>query len=177
MSNDLESALEAEIVAQELIRLAEKLRARSAQASVNDASEAPPSEPRPRKRREVGETYLSVARQLYRARRQRTEFWSTELFGEPAWDIMLDLYIHACEGRDISVSSACIASCVPATTASRWMNLLESHGLVERQKARHDFRVQYVQLTIEGTRHMQRFLRQVACGHQVEAERLSLRRK
>ena len=42
------------------------------------------------------------------------------LFADPAWDIMLDLFAARIEGKDITVSSAGIAACVPPTTALRW---------------------------------------------------------
>ena len=41
-----------------------------------------------------------------------------ELFGEPAWDILLDLYIANVENKPVSVSSACIGSAAPPTTGS-----------------------------------------------------------
>jgi hypothetical protein len=112
MNNDLDTAREAEVVAQDLIRLAARLRDRSARASASTEPAPPAREAGSRKWRDAGETYLALAQRIYNARRQRAEFWPAELFGEPVWDIMLDLYIRACEGRDVSVTSACIASSV-----------------------------------------------------------------
>src|SRR3546814_1454123 len=56
----------------------------------------------------------------------------SELFGEPAWDMLLDLYAAALEGRRLSVSSSCLAAGVPPTTALRWQRLLVERELVER---------------------------------------------
>jgi DNA-binding MarR family transcriptional regulator len=170
MNNDLDTAREAEIVAQDLIRLAARLRDRSAQASASTEPALPAREAGSRKWRDAGETYLPLAQRIYRARRQRAEFWPAELFGEPVWDILLDLYIRACEGRDVSVTSACVASSVPSSTALRWLNLLESNGLVDRHDAPHDSRVHYVRLTMDGTRRMQQFLRQIEGDHRGKTE-------
>ena len=55
--------------------------------------------------------WVELARQTYDDRRRRTKiFRSEELFGEPAWDILLDLYIAHADGKPVSVSSACIGS-------------------------------------------------------------------
>ena len=57
--------------------------------------------------------WVELARQTYEDRRRRTKiFQSEELFGEPAWDILLDLFIAAKERRRVSVTSACIGSAV-----------------------------------------------------------------
>ena len=37
--------------------------------------------------------HLALARELYSARRRRARFFPAALFGEAAWDILLDLYI------------------------------------------------------------------------------------
>jgi hypothetical protein len=43
----------------------------------------------------------------------RARYFKRELFKDPAWDILLDLYVARADGRGISVSSACIASGAP----------------------------------------------------------------
>lgn len=44
---------------------------------------------------------------------------SGDIFGEPAWDLLLDLYIREKSGARSSVTSACIGSRAPHTTALR----------------------------------------------------------
>jgi DNA-binding MarR family transcriptional regulator len=79
------------------------------------------------------QTMLDYAKRLYRERRQREEaFAPFDLFGEPAWDLLLDLFIAGEERRAISVSSACIAAVVPPTTALRWIAALHERGLITR---------------------------------------------
>ncbi len=70
-------------------------------------------------------TPLQRAKEYYRKRRLRERmFGNPDLFADPAWDILIDLFIASEEGRKISVSSACIASAVPTTTALRWIKIL-----------------------------------------------------
>ncbi len=80
-------------------------------------------------------------------RRARVNFLPSELFGEPAWDMLLDLYIAESDGKRISVSSACIASGVPATTALRWLSRMEEMGLIKRTSDHRDKRRIYVAIT------------------------------
>jgi len=55
---------------------------------------------------------LAHAKRLYAARRKRNHaFAGYDLFGEPCWDILLDLFIAGEERNLIGVSSACIAAC------------------------------------------------------------------
>lgn len=104
-------------------------------------------------------TALATARHAYWLRRQRSQiFGSAELFGEPAWDILLDLYIAHAEGKPVSVSSACIGSASPATTGLRWLAVLTEHGLIAREADEHDHRRIMVRLTKHGVTAMERFL-------------------
>lgn len=74
---------------------------------------------------------VEEARRLYRLRRLRDREFGPALFGEPAWDLLLDLYIAASDPL-VSVMSASIAACVSTQDTARWLTLLEQHGLVER---------------------------------------------
>lgn len=95
--------------------------------------------------------WVELARQTYDDRRRRTKiFRSDELFGEPAWDILLDLFIAAKERRRVSVTSACIGSAVPSTTALRWITILEKQGLLVREADPGDARRVYVKLSARG---------------------------
>ena len=91
-----------------------------------------------------------LARRLYSQRRRRSRHLPAGLFGEPAWDILLDLFIAAEDGRRIPVTSACIAADVPATTGLRWLQVLENNELVERRADPADGRRTHVALTVAG---------------------------
>jgi hypothetical protein len=70
----------------------------------------------------------------------------TDLFADPAWEILLDLFIEEAEGRPVTVTSACIAAKVPQTTGLRWLERLVKSGLIERMPDRTDGRRVYVTL-------------------------------
>lgn len=73
-----------------------------------------------------------AARRYLKARRWREAMLPNNMFADPAWDILLDLYASESEGLAVSVSDACHAASVPATTALRWLSRLEQAGLIER---------------------------------------------
>jgi DNA-binding MarR family transcriptional regulator len=52
----------------------------------------------------------------------------------------------------VTVSDACIAASVPATTALRWFAKMEENGLIVRRQDPHDARRAHVELT-EGAAH------------------------
>ncbi len=97
------------------------------------------------------ELYVEQARKTYALRRKRTGIFGTvEIFGEPAWDILLDLYIAEFENKPVCVSSACIGSSSPPTTGLRWLGVLSDQGFVERQHDPNDQRRILVRLTQRG---------------------------
>ena len=99
--------------------------------------------------------WLEQARRTYRARRSRAELFGDEtLFGEPAWDILLDLFIAAKSGKRVPVTSACIGAAVPTTTALRWLTLLEERGLVVREADDTDARRVFVRLSADAYARM-----------------------
>ena len=68
-----------------------------------------------------------------KARRLRQRFFDNELFGEPAWDILLDLYVTESRANRPSVSEMCIAASVPATTALRYLDALARREMIIRE--------------------------------------------
>lgn len=136
-------------LADELVAIAARLR----DVAASPAAEAI-TRPTPRSERR----YLALARQAYALRRKRAGiFGNPELFGEPAWDILLDLYIAHAEAKPVSVSSACIGSAAPATTGLRWLGVLADEGLVVRENDPEDHRRVLVRLTRKGITAMERF--------------------
>lgn len=95
---------------------------------------------------------------LYGNRRRRVKLFGADLFGEPAWDILLDLYIATETGKQISVTSACIGAAVPLTTALRWLTMLEARRLIVRENDDRDARRSYVRLSDLGRELMDRYL-------------------
>jgi len=67
-------------------------------------------------------------RALLTVRRLRLDIFGSELFGEPAWDMLLALYEAHLEQRALSKSSLHLASMAPWPTALRWMDRTTTGG-------------------------------------------------
>ncbi len=81
-----------------------------------------------------------AVRRMLRQRRMREQYFPADLFADPAWDMLLDLYAARLERQPVSVSSLCIAAAVPATTALRWIKTMTDAGLFLREADPHDGR-------------------------------------
>ena len=86
-------------------------------------------------------------RQVIRQRQARMRFFDGALFGDPAWDMLLDLTASRAEHQAVSVTSLCIASGVPATTALRWVKQMVDVGLFERTEDESDKRRAFIALS------------------------------
>ena len=96
-------------------------------------------------------------RALIRKRQARTRFFEAELFADPAWDILLDLTAARAEGRRVSVTSLCIASGVPPTTALRWIAQMTRQGLLRREEDLVDRRRAFIALSDSAVEAMARY--------------------
>lgn len=104
---------------------------------------------------------VELAKREYNRRALRTEFFARSYFGEPAWDILLDLFVTQAGGYRVSVTSACIASRVAATTALRWLAILEKEGLILRRPDHQDKRREWIEITELGHNRLRAYLRAV----------------
>lgn len=102
----------------------------------------------------------SVARALIAWRRRRADAFdgAAVLFSDPAWAVLLDLYVEEAAGRRVSVTSACIAAGVPAATGLRWLARLETAGLIVRRDDEVDRHRAFVALTPDARTAMTRWL-------------------
>ena len=87
-----------------------------------------------------------AVRRMLRQRRMREQYFPADLFADPAWDMLLDLYTARLERQPVSVSSLCIAAAVPATTALRWIKTMTDAGLFLREADPHDGRRIFIAL-------------------------------
>lgn len=109
------------------------------------------------------QTLAAIARRLIVERRVRDRLLNIpELFGEPAWDMLLDLFVAHLSGKQVSTSSACISSTAPATTGLRYIKALEDKKLVKRVRHKSDGRVVYICLTDEAVAQMTHLLSRYA---------------
>jgi DNA repair protein RadC len=91
--------------------------------------------------------FANALRTIRRRELRRSLIGSPEFFGEPAWDMLVDLFVHDCAGKPVSTSSLCIASGVPPTTALRLLHRLCDAGIMLRRRDAYDGRVQLIELT------------------------------
>jgi FixJ family two-component response regulator len=86
------------------------------------------------------EQLTAYIRDQLRRETKRREIGGGELFGDPAWAMLLDLLLARIEGRRVSVSSACIASGAPMSTALRLVRRLVDEEVLCRLPDEHDRR-------------------------------------
>jgi DNA-binding MarR family transcriptional regulator len=103
-----------------------------------------------------------LVQEILRSRRRREKLFGGDLFGEPAWDILLELFSAELAQKKLSVSAACYASAVPHTTALRWLGKLEDDGWITRMDDPFDGRRSWLVLTDHGSDRMRHFLSNVA---------------
>lgn len=84
---------------------------------------------------------------VIRARRLRGRYFFDDLFADPVWDMMLDLLSAEILCRRVTITDLCGAAAVPATTALRWIKVMEQHRMLIRRPDRHDSRRIYVELS------------------------------
>jgi DNA-binding MarR family transcriptional regulator len=96
-------------------------------------------------------------RAMIKLRRMRDRFFEPSLFADPGWDILLDLYAAADEGKSVSVSSLCIAAAVPPTTALRWITNMTEAGLLVRVQDPGDARRVFIELSPDTLKQMQAY--------------------
>jgi DNA-binding MarR family transcriptional regulator len=111
-----------------------------------------------------GKVSEADVRTILGLRRSRERFFDAELFADPAWDILLELYVAELGQRHLSVTSVCLGAAVPGTTALRWIGVLEKKGLIQRRADRLDGRRIFLMLTEAGKDAMNRFFRTVPAG-------------
>lgn len=146
----------------QLLALAEAEDARTEAKELQRRSLEPPNRTRqcPPLRIIDPAALVDLAKQTYEQRRKRERFLDAGLFGEPFWDILLDLYVRDHERNLTSVTSVCVASCVPPTTALRHISILEEMGMLERFRSGSDARVNYLRLSIRAKEQIGDYLLQ-----------------
>lgn len=103
-------------------------------------------------------------RAVLKLRRSRDRFFGAELFADPAWDILLELFAAEMGQRRMSVSSLCLGAAVPPTTALRWIKTLEEKGMIRRTADPMDGRRVFVSLSDEAIIAVGNFFRSVPAG-------------
>lgn len=98
-----------------------------------------------------------TVRRAIRQRQARARFFDPELFADPAWDMLLDLTAAHGEGQQVCVTSLCIASGVPPTTALRWIGQMVEQGVFIRVEDEADRRRAFIALSEKSRECMARY--------------------
>jgi len=89
-------------------------------------------------------------------RRARSQILGEGLFSDPAWDMLLQLYLAKLRGRQVKLTD--LVTDVPDSTRARWASVLEERRLL---RCRMDALVPsalWIELTETGTERMSRLL-------------------
>ncbi len=96
-------------------------------------------------------------KELKSVRRDRSAYFPEDLFSDPCWEMLLDLYDARLSAEEVTVTSLGAASGVPLTTALRRMEALQKYGLIDRIEDRDDKRRTIMKLTEHGLRAVENF--------------------
>ena len=107
----------------------------------------------------------ATLRRIIGSRSLRSRHFPSDLFADPAWDILLDLTRAELEGQQVSVSSVCIAASVPMSTALRWVRQMTDSGLLRRWTDPRDRRRDLIALTPSSWANMKDYLMAVDVLH------------
>ena len=110
------------------------------------------------------EDLLATARFSLEARRGRVEHFSPAMFGEPAWDLLLALYVTQADTPAPAVSSLAKTAGIAITTAFRWIDYLEEKRLIERERSSEDGRALTVALSEDGRARLEGYFADVLAG-------------
>lgn len=104
---------------------------------------------------------LKTARSLLFIWGSRNSFIDGTLITDPVWLILLNLKISELEHSKTQISRVCDNSGAPATTALRWMKVLESKSILKIEPDSTDARRKLVFLTESGSELMGRYLQNI----------------
>jgi DNA-binding MarR family transcriptional regulator len=99
-----------------------------------------------------------IAERLLRQRQQRSDYVSSTLFAEPGWDMLLELYVIENSGSSTAASALLPHSAITKSTKARWLDHLEQLRLVRRRAHPLEPDTEFVELTNEGARELERYL-------------------
>lgn len=100
---------------------------------------------------------IALAGWIFMARRMRADIFGAELFAEPGWDILLDLYAAHARGCRVQITSLAPMSGVPSSTARRWARKLIALDLVVQERDPRDHRLTFLKLSATGLGLMSRY--------------------
>lgn len=97
------------------------------------------------------------ARRLLESRRRRIAIFGPQMFAEPAWDMLLILYLSG-RGRRQTQTSLCELSGASRSTGMRWIDFLAGRELIGRDNHPTDRRQNILSLTEKGRQLLDLYL-------------------
>ena len=91
-------------------------------------------------------------------RQERTREFSRILFGEPAWEMVLELYIRETAGVSTTTAQLKVGLEMCAAVVARWLLVLEQEGLVGRLAHPLHAGTEFVELTDRSREALERYL-------------------
>lgn len=91
------------------------------------------------------------------SRNLRRKELDESILGEPAWDILLALFVIDNDKRRLSIGELARTTHIPQTTMVRWVTALEERELAKKRPNPFDQRVVHVELTDKGRRSMESY--------------------
>jgi DNA-binding MarR family transcriptional regulator len=93
--------------------------------------------------------FLRMARVSFAVRRRRADYLHRAMLGEPAYDMLLGLYV-AGDGQPVTTSRLADIAGVAPSSAMRWIEYLVGKGLVLREPHPTDKRASILRLSLAG---------------------------
>jgi DNA-binding MarR family transcriptional regulator len=88
-----------------------------------------------------------LAETILEARRRRAEVFNPAMFGEPAWELLLTLFVMDSRGPRLTIGRLAQVAGTKLTTALRWLDYLEDQAFVQREQHPTDARTAFIELT------------------------------
>lgn len=107
------------------------------------------SPPPPRSGRDTAAALANAEALVHRRLLRQQLIGSPELFGDPAWEMLVDLFIHECKGKDLCISSLCVTPSIPMSSALRLVQKLCDAGILRRVSDPFDRRRSIIRLEPE----------------------------
>lgn len=105
-----------------------------------------------------------LAKQLLAQRMARFDHFPAELFHEPAWDMLLALFVAHEERRTMNVKTLVGSAHAPVTTSQRWIDHLHKLKLIDRVIDPVDRRRMEISLSDGGYAAITAYLRRMGAG-------------
>ena len=96
-----------------------------------------------------GSALMQCAKAIVHRRKKRSAFFPSAMFGEPAWHILLTLYVGEDQPGQTVTSLAALMS-APQSSTIRWLDYLEGQRFIVRESHPTDKRSAISRLTEKG---------------------------